>query len=66
MTHKNKLLCKQQISTVAQSRAKYKRSQGIIGEQHATLLGPTCCDRHSCMEPQQCWHLLALQLLRIV
>ena len=30
----------------------------IVGQQHATLLGPTCCVRF--MEPQQCWHLLAL------
>ena len=33
----------------------HANGRNIVGQQHATLLGLTCC-----MEPQQCWHLLAL------
>ena len=34
----------------------------IVGQQHPTLLGPTMLwlVASVCMEPQQCWHLLAL------
>ena len=33
----------------------------IVGQQHPTLLGPTMLGLVAsvCMEPQQCWHLLA-------
>ena len=32
----------------------------IVGQRHATLLGPTEHVASVCMEQQQCWHLLAL------
>ena len=40
----------------------HANGRNIVGRQHPTLLGPTKLSLVAtiCMEPQQCWHLLAL------